>query len=52
MSSEKPYSSGTIKKLKGAGFKQGRRGSFGYDIIKRGNDKIIQIHGSLSPKIK
>ena len=52
MSSEKPYSSSAIKQLRAAGFKQGKTGSFGYDIIKRGNDKIIQIHGSLSPKIK
>tara|TARA_R100001132_G_C3242446_1_gene72670 strand:+ start:481 stop:639 length:159 start_codon:yes stop_codon:yes gene_type:complete len=51
MSTEKPYSAGSIQKLKSAGYKQGRQGSFGYDIIKRGNNKIIQIHGKLFPKL-
>ena len=51
MSTEKPYSAGSIQKLRAAGFKQGKKGSFGYDIIKRGNNKIIQIHGKLFPKL-
>ena len=51
MSAEKPYSPAAIKKLRAAEYKQGRQGSGGYDIIKRGDDKIIQIHGKLFPKI-
>ena len=48
---ETSYSSKKIEKLIAAGYRQGRQGSGGYDIIKRGNDKIIQIHGKLFPKL-
>jgi len=46
-----PYSKKMMDALRRGGFKQGRKGSLGYDIIKRKGEKVIEIHGPMSPKI-
>jgi len=51
MSTERPYSKELKDRLRAAGYKQGKRGTGGYDIIKRDGAKIIEIHGKLFPKI-
>ena len=51
MSTERPYSKELKDRLRAAGYKQGKRGTGGYDIIKRKGEKVIEIHGPMSPKI-
>jgi hypothetical protein len=46
-----PYSAEMMKKLRSGGFKQGNRGSFGYDIIKDKGVKQIKLYGPLTQKV-
>ena len=46
MGKKVPYSAGMMKALRSGGFKQGNRGKFGYDIIKK-----IELYGTLTPKV-
>ena len=38
-----PYSAAMMKALRAGGFKQGNRGSFGYDIIREKGVKKIEL---------
>jgi hypothetical protein len=46
-----PYSAKMMGALRRGGFKQGNRGKFGYDIIKEQGVKMIELHGTLTPKV-
>jgi len=46
-----PYSKKMMDALRRGGFKQGNRGSFGYDIIREKGVKKIELYGTLTPKV-